>query len=202
MNEKTRKIDEATDFVLRLSTATGIAEALTNMVSYEHTAADLYEALIGCEWSAEAVAWAFNANARLMYVHDWHPVRTTPRTIVVEGTDNFGNKKNLYLRLDANEPDMCEGTTLKVTLTNRSRAPLAISNIVAHGHTTARFVNRLYNVVDKWSADAFAEALNKAYLEGATYVKNWKPKYTRDDKCAIAGFDGCGNEKTLIIRRS
>ena len=91
MNEKTRKIDEATDFVLRLSTATGIAEALTNMISYEHTAADLYEALIGCEWSAEAVAWAFNANARLMYVHDWHPVRTTPRTIVVEGTDNFGN---------------------------------------------------------------------------------------------------------------
>ena len=202
MAKKINKIDEATDITMRLATAKGIPEALSNLLGYGYRAADLRDALTGCEWSAEALAKIMNKHSEKMYRHNWKAVRTTPRSLIVEGIDYCNNKCTFYVVLKKNEPDMCEGIILKTDYTNRSCVPLALSNMIASGITTARFMNRLYDVADKWAAENFAAALNKAYREGDIYDRNWKAKYTRDDKCAVVGFDGFGNEHTLIIRRA
>ena len=200
MASTAKTIDEATEFKLRLSTSKGIAEALTNIIAHPYRPGDLYDALIGCEWSAEALAWQLEANARLVYVHNWKAVRTAPRSLVVEGTDSFGNTEVLYLVLGENEPDMFDGITLRVSLTNHARVALALSNILSCKCSPARFTNYLYEAAEKkWDAVAFANAVNRAYRDGAVRDRNWKAKYTRDDKCAITSRDSLGNERTLII---
>lgn len=196
------RIDQATDITLRLSTASGIAESLSNVISFGHDAQDLYDAVIGCEWTAEAVAESLNDHRGILTAHDWQAVRTTPRCLVLEGCDPFGNIEVLRVALRKGEPDMCEGTTLRVSLTNRSRVPLSLSNIVSGHCSVASFENRLYKAATRWDAQSFADAMNRARRDGATYDGNWRPVYTRDDKCAIVGSDSCGNEHTLVIRRS
>lgn len=198
---KMARIKQTTDFTLRLTTSDGMASSMQNAIAHGHDLQDVCDALVGCEWDASAFARILNANANLLYVHDWMPVRTTPRYLVAEGHDAFGNSESLYLRLRDGEPDMCDGITLKVALTNRAHVPLALSNIISRKCSVASFLNRLYEVADKWDAGRFAAAMNIARSMGATYDGDWKPVYTRNDKCAIAGRDGFGNEHTLVISR-
>jgi hypothetical protein len=197
----TKRISRATGLMLRLTTADGIAESVDNIIAYGHRAQDVRDALCGCEWSAEAVSRALDACRPMLYAHDWVAIRTAPRHVAVEGCDSFGNTHVLYVRLRDNEPDMFEGTSLRVSLTNRSRVALSLSNILSRGCSVACFENRLYEVAGTWTAEAFASAMNRAHRDGTTYDRDWRPVCTHDDKCVVAGRDAWGNEHILVISR-
>jgi len=197
----TSRIGEDTDFALRPTTGDGTASSLQDLVSHGHDPKELYAALRGCEWSAEAMADVLNAHDRMLYAHGWKAIRTASRHLAVEGKDAFGNTRVLYANLQGDEPDMCEGPSLQLSLTNRSRVNLAVSNMLSRKCSEARFENVLYDAAGDWRAESFAEAMNEAHRSGVVHDRNWRAVYTRDDKCAIAGRDAFGNEHTLIIRR-
>lgn len=195
-------IDEATGLDIRLATGNGTPAALSNIIAHGHYEQDLYDALVDCEWDAEALADVLNANRPMLYAHNWVGIRTLPRALVAQGEDSFGNSEVLYVRLAKGEPDMCEGFSLSLSLTNRSRVPLALSNIVAHG-SNEEFKDYIYEAAyEDWSAESLADAANQAYSDGVIYDYGWTPVFTRDDKCKIAGRDSMGNEYFLIIRAS
>lgn len=195
------RIGKDTDFALRPMTGDGTATSLRDLVAHGHDPKGLYDALRGCEWSAEAMADVLNAHDRMLYAHGWKAVRTAPRHLAVEGKDAFGNIRVLYASLRGDEPDMCEGTSLRISLTNRSRVNLAVSNMLSRRCSQARFENVLYDVADQWGAESFADAMNRAHRDGIVHDRDWRAVYTRDDACAVAGRDAFGNEHTLIIRR-
>lgn len=196
------RIGDDTDFALRSSTSDGRATSLRDLVARGHDPKDLYDAIRGCEWSADAMADVLNAHGHMLYAHGWKAVRTAPRHLVVEGKDGFGNTEVLYARLQDDEPDMCEGETLRISLTNKSRVNLAVSNMLSRKCSEARFENVLYDAAAAaWDARAFADAMNRAHADGIVHDRNWRAVSTEDDKCAISGRDAFGNEHTLIIRR-
>ena len=195
-------IDEALEYTFDLSTNTGVPEALENMLSYHHYAEELYELLIGCDWDADAVAGRFNDHPDLMTVRDWYGKRTLPRMLALRGTDGFGNVHLLYIRLYDGEPDMMDSIpVLSLSLTNQSRVPLSISNIMAHDYNEEDLLDYLYEAFD-YTAEGFAEAANNAWYKGVLSDGAWMPGYTRDDKCRIESRDSMGNKRFLVIRIS
>lgn len=194
-------IDESTEIKMSLGTGGEIAEALESVIASGYWQEDLYDLFVGCEWDAEAAADVLNAHPEMLYAHDWRGVRTLPRSLSMQGTDRCGNIENLRIHLCEGEPDMIEGFTLKISLTNPSRVPLSLSNMIAHGHTPDDFRDYMYDAAaEEWSAEAFAEAANRARYDGVIYDGPWEAKYTRDSKCCITGRDSFGNEHMVIIR--
>lgn len=195
------RIDEATEFSLRLSGRSGQAFSLSDMMLGAGHEGALYDAIAGCEWDAQALADVLNGNARLLTTRGWEPVRTLPRALVVRGKDPFGNTEILRLALADGEPDACEGTSLRFSLTNQSRVPLSIGDLATSGHDVEHVQDYLYGAADEWGAEAFAAAANRAYEDGVIYECGWRPLWTRDDRCCIVGRDGWGNERRLVIKR-
>lgn len=194
-------IDEATEIKMSLGTGSEIAESLENIIAHGYWREDLYDLLVGCEWDADAAADVLNAHPEMLYAHDWRGVRTLPRTLSLQGTDGYGNTENLRIHLCEGEPDMIEGITLKVSLTNHARVPLSLSNIVGWGHTPDDFRNYLYDAAyEEWSAESFAAGADQAWRDGIIHDGPWEAKYTRDEKCCIVATDSFGNEHMVIIR--
>lgn len=156
--------------------------------------ADIYDILDGCEFDAEEIAEALNrAHARRdIYYGNWFARRTDDAVAVVEGADYCSNRKLLTVTLEDG------GETIHLNLASQQGYALALDNIIMSGNNREDLIDYLIEV-DEWDAEAYAEALDRAYDEGVLTSGHWHGIETGDVKCKCAGEDYCGNISVLSI---